>query len=160
MQDAYPAPVEAPDGTWLATVEASRRGLPARGPCLSLVMDRQTSHVFYRQNTGTPAIPKSGERSLESPLHERTQARIDEIGPSPASKGFKGHGWQRKPGYPGSHSEVQGANAVLRARSGAVLGDIVIYNIRTEDITATPAPTMPRCVNCVKITEGATVLTD
>jgi hypothetical protein len=139
----------------------------ARGPCLSLVMDRQTGQVFCRQNTGAPAIPKTGDRTLESPLHERTQGVIDANGPSPATRNFKGDGWTRgtgKPGgasgYPGSHGEVQGSNAVLKARSGAVMGDIVIYNIRTEDITASPAPTMPRCANCIVITEGATVLTD
>jgi hypothetical protein len=170
MQDAYAAnkaPVQAPDGNWLATNEAGRGRLPGRGPCLSLVMDRQTGQVFYRQNTGTVAVPRDGESMLEPTLLERTQEVIKTNGPSPTTRNFPGDGWRRgsgQPGgaggYPGSHGEVQGSNDVLRARSGAVMGDIVIYNIRTEHMSASPAPTMPRCANCVVITEGATVLTD
>jgi hypothetical protein len=118
MQAAYPRRVRAPDGVMLSTADSTR------GPCLSLVMEITTGKVYYRQNTGEPANPKGGGRTLQSPLHERTQDRIDELGKSP--DGYKGEGWTRDMGYPGSHSEVQGTNEVLTAMPGTPMENVVI----------------------------------
>jgi hypothetical protein len=140
--------VTLPDGTVLKVLDSTR------GPCLSLVMDTQTGQVFYGQNTGQRPV------GLHEPLGSRTQqvtAGTQAASPAPANYP---PGWSRKAGIPGSHSEVVASNKALGARPGAEMGDLAIYNVRTEDINQPVAPPMPRCVNCTPITSGARALTD
>jgi RHS repeat-associated protein len=102
-----------------------------RGPVLSGVMDRQTGGIFFGQNTGIPAD-----------LHPILQARIGDVQAVP----FKG--------VPGSHSEVNAANAALWARPGATMQDLLIYSLRLRG--STQGQPILRCGACAALTAGAT----
>ena len=153
IRDAHAAgkrKVKLPDGTVLRVGDEYRQ----RGPALALVVDMKTGRIFYGQNTGR--IPKD----LSEPLAERTKKVVAaNEARSPAPPPQK-PGWSRKAGLPGSHAEVLAADKALKNRPGAVIEDLAIYVIRTEDITLERAPFMPRCFNCKPITEGARALTD
>jgi hypothetical protein len=94
-------------------------------------MDRQTGGIFFGQNTGIPAD-----------LHPILQARIGDVQAVP----FKG--------VPGSHSEVNAANAALWARPGATMQDLLIYSLRLRG--STQGQPILRCGACAALTAGAT----
>jgi hypothetical protein len=130
------------DGT---VVDVAGKGECARGPCLSLVMDLETGHVYYGQNTG------ERHSGLPTPLHENaTQVAHENQVRSPAPENF-GEGWTRLAGYPGSHSEVIAAAQAFQARPGATLPDLAVYNIRTQSLGPGHAEPMTSCMNCTPI---------
>ena len=121
-----------------------------------MAMDLATGQVFYGQNTGK--VP----RSLSEPLATRSAQRAAELeaGINRNPEGPKmPEGHTRKMGIPGSHSEVHAIDQALKTRPGATLGDVAIYNVRTERWVV-PAPEMVRCDNCIRITDGVRALTD
>jgi RHS repeat-associated protein len=135
--------IELPGDKPPQRIYTSERG---RGPCLSVVVDKETGKVYYGQNIGTePRGP------LNEPLQLRTDAR-NAIPPTAYDI--------RKDSTPGTHSEIQATDRALG--DGAKIENTAIYNTNTNGDIGQPPPTPPKatpdakpmtcCPNCTYIT--------
>ncbi len=116
-----------------------------KGSVLTVLMDSKTGEVYYATNS---ALPEN--------LHPMVQNRLTDYetlteGNYPPYKG-----------EPGEHSEVIALNEALHARGDDVslddLSDFVLYNIRLRG--AEKGEAIPRCQNCIFITDGVISLED
>jgi len=123
-----------------------------RGPVLSAVMDPKSGEIFYGQNLGR----------VPTDLHPLLQQRLDQY---LDFSDLTGGATPLRAGVPGSHSEIVALNQALKARelstgipmSAGGLSEFLMTNrslIGTRSVIGIP----PRCLNCVALTDGVTMI--
>lgn len=135
--------IELPGGDPPQRIYTSKDG---RGPCLSVVVDKETGKVYYGQNVGPRAVP-----ALSQPLQSRTNERN---ALPPTARDI------RQDGTPGTHSEVLATDRAVK--DGGKVENMAIYNTNTNGDIGNPPPTPPKttpeakpmkcCPNCTHIT--------